>query len=381
MRIILVLCCVLMGCSADSRPQPGERISPLELVGVLDDEQALNRPHDVELQGNVAYVPGKGGSLALIDISDPANPELLSALMDAVGLEDAETVLPMGDVLLLGARDFLSVDVRDPAHPKILKRISDRPRIDKINGMALSGRHVFTANKTGFVTVFDVSDPADPKYVDALDTTARGGLEKPHDIAVSGDRIIVVDAALTSPANVRMYRVREAGTGRLLPSRDWEIEGAIPTSEQLRFDLGGANRVAVAGRHAYVGAFGRDRVGVIDIGDPRSLVQVANMPCCDIDATGMTVSGQVLFVSGGECVEAIDISEPSRPVSLAQYRAGELFPTRRIEFGGATRYDNGHDLVYRDGYLYVTAQNDHRFGVLKVNDPRLLRLAEPPAAE
>ena len=60
-------------------------------------------------------------------------------------------MLPMGNVLLLGARDFLAIDVSDPARPKVTKTISDRPRIDRINGMASWGKYVFTANKTGFV--------------------------------------------------------------------------------------------------------------------------------------------------------------------------------------------------------------------------------------
>ena len=52
-------------------------------------------------------------------------------------------------------------------------------------------------------------------------------------------------------------------------------------------------------------------------------------------------------------------------------------PRRRLIFQGKHhRYDNGHDLVYRDGYLYVTAQNDSRFGILKVNDARVRALAE-----
>jgi len=198
------------------------------LVGLLHDDTALDRPHDVELQGNIAYVPGKGGSLAIIDVSDVTKPKLLSSLVGFGGLEDAETVLPMGDVLLLGTRDFLAVDVSDPTHPKVVKHISDRPRIDRINGMALRGNHVFTANKSGYVTVFEVSDPA-------------------------------------------------------------------------------------------------------------------NL------------------------------------VSIAQYRGGTLFPTRRLILDGIPRYDNAHDLVYRDGYLYVTAQNDSQFGILRINDRRALELAEQSA--
>ena len=130
----------------DGEEIPGRK-EPFSLVGLVHDDLALNRPHDVELQGNIAYVPGKGGSLAIIDVSDVTKPKLLSSL---VGLEDAETVLPMGDVLLLGTRDFLAVDVSDPARPKIVTHISDRPRIDKINGMALRGDHVLAANKSGY---------------------------------------------------------------------------------------------------------------------------------------------------------------------------------------------------------------------------------------
>jgi hypothetical protein len=66
------------------------------------------------------------GSLAIIDVNDPTAPRLVSSMVDPVLLEDAETVLPMGDVLLLGTRDFFAVNIRDPARPKILKKISDR---------------------------------------------------------------------------------------------------------------------------------------------------------------------------------------------------------------------------------------------------------------
>jgi hypothetical protein len=42
-----------------------------------------------------------------------------------------------------------------------------------------------------------------------------------------------------------------------------------------------------------------------------------------------------------------------------------LFPTGE---------DNAHDLVYRDGYLYVTAQNDHQVGIVRVQDGQILEL-------
>jgi len=346
------------------------------LVGLLKDDEALNYPHDVELQGDIAYVPGKGGSLAIIDISDVTKPKLLSSLFGMEGMEDAETVLPMGDILLVGTRDFLAVDVSDPRKPKIVKRISDRPRIDKINGMALRGDYVFTANKSGYVGVFDVSNPADPKLKETLDTREFGDMATPHDIATFGDHIIVVNADHYGPTNVLVYRVADLETHELLPVKQWVIESSVTDTKKLSENLGGANRVAVTGSYAGVGAFVRDWVGIIDLSNLKKIKRISNLPAADIDATGMTAVGQILFVAGGEAVEAIDISDPKMPVSIAQYRAGKLFPTRRLMQRKTPRFDNAHDLVYRDGYIFVTAQNDNQFGILKVNHPRVLELVE-----
>ncbi len=349
----------------------------LELVGLLHDDRALNRAHDVELQGDLAFVPGKGGSLAIIDVSDPAAPKLVSSLVDAVEYEDAETVMPMGDVLLLGTRDFLSIDISDPANPRVLKRISDRPRIDFINGMARFGDFVLTANKSGYVGVFDVSDPRNPRYVEALHSAKTGGPQRPHDIAVWGNHAIVVDTMQHEPHVVFIYRIAEPGSDNLLPAREWNLTGKVSHISNWD-DLQGANRVVVwDGRYAGVGAFMPDRIGIIDVSDPGDPRQVANMPCCDIDATGMAIHGSMLLVSGGECVEVVDVTDPTKPVSVAQYRGGPLFSIRRYDKLGATpRYDNGHDVVYRDGYIYVTAQNDNKLGILKIIDPKIRKLAE-----
>jgi len=366
---LLARCAVPTG---DAETAAHTALPPLHLVGLLHDDQALIRPHDVELQGNLAFVAGKGGSLAVVDISDPENPALISAIVGPRTIEDAETVLPMGDTLLLGSRSFHSVDIRDPSQPELVKTITDPAVIDKINGMAKRGLYVFTVNKTGFVNVFDISNPADPKLHDTLNTQERAGQTKPHDIAAFGDRIIVVDSATAATAAVQVYRVADEATHELLPTGDWEREGSVHAGDAA-WDIGGANRVAVSGNYAYVGAYRPDRVGIIDVSDPKNVRQVGNIPVCDIDATGLEIAGKVLFVAGGECVEAIDVSNPEAPVSLAQYRGGDLFPTRRLLIEGEWRFDNGHDLVYRDGYVYVTAQNDNRLGILKVEDELILR--------
>ncbi len=373
--IFVILYLLLVGTWS---PAENHNAEPFSLVGLLHDDEALNRAHDVELQGNIAFVPGKGGSLAIIDVSDVTKPKLLSSLLD---LEDAETVLPMGEILLLGTRDFLAIDISDPRNPIILKRISDRPRIDFINGMALRGDHVITANKSGYLAVLDASDPSKPVLKGILNAKDHGGLRSPHDIAVFGDHIIVVSAGNASKlfephTNLAVYRVADSKTHTLLPVKKWMVEDRIEASGKLGDSLSGANRVMVTPdqRHATIGAFVHSRVGIIDLTNPAKLKQLASMPFGDIGATGMTIVGDVLFVAGGECVEAIDLTDPANPVSIAQYRGGRLFPTRKLMLNGSARYDNAHDLVYRDGYLFVTAQNDNQLGILRINDQRIMKL-------
>jgi hypothetical protein len=127
------------------------------VVSILKHKEALGRAHDVELSGNLAFVPGKDGAVAIIDIAQPQNPELL---WHKSGLGDSETVLLYGNHLLLGTNDFYSVDISDPKRPVFLKKISEPTdrRIDKINGMVKRGNTVFAANKSGWINAFDIRD-------------------------------------------------------------------------------------------------------------------------------------------------------------------------------------------------------------------------------
>lgn len=78
----------------------------LSVAAVLRHETALDEAHDVELQGNLDFVAGKGGSIAIIDVADPNQPKLVWFRHDPELLHDSETVLPGGNRLFLGADDF-----------------------------------------------------------------------------------------------------------------------------------------------------------------------------------------------------------------------------------------------------------------------------------
>jgi len=374
-------CCCLVASAAragtvtillnqDSPQAVSAADAPFSVAAVLFHEQALARPHDVELQGDLAFVPGKGGSIAVIDVAVPARPKIVWYDYDPRRLDEAETVLPLGDHLLLGTNDLLSLDIRNPREPRVSKTISDRARISRINGMVKQGDHVFAACKDGWVGVFRVSNPASPQLIGARNARELDQLGWPHDVDRFEDHLVVVDPAGFGkrglPGKVGVYRVADPATHALLPADAWKLVGVLEND-----DLVGANRVQVSRNHAFVAGSRSDKPSnfvVVDLSNPARPNQVASLRFSDARGpNGLTVSGRIAFLGGGQTVEAIDVTVPAKPVKLASYRCLDAFANGR---------DSAHDLVYRDGYLYVTGQNDHSLLVLRVNDERIRDLAE-----
>jgi len=374
----------------------GALAAPLQVVAVLRDEAALAGAHDIELTNGLAYVAGKGftrrnlpsggvfpyeagkgGSLAIVDVKQPASPKVLWSANTPLAYEDAETVMPLGgDRLLVGTRDLFMFDVGDRANPKQLAAIKDRPRVDSINGFARLGDSVFAANKQGHIIAVDVSAPDKVKLLGSRETRESGELGSPHDAAFCGDLLVVVSPEgfgdKSRPGRVAVYRVADARTGNVLPPGQWSLVGRL---EHPR--LAGANRVMTRGKYAYLGCSLsensnrtddlRSNVSVIDLTDPTQPKLRGSLDFPDLRGpNGLEIAGSVVFAAGGQSVQAIDVGDPDAPVDLARLTSPGAFP-------GAQ--DDAHDLVYSDGHLFVTAQTSHSLVVVRVADERIREAA------
>lgn len=339
------------------------------LVAVLTDAKALAGLHDVELDGKYAYVAGKGGTVAVIDVADPTKPRIVWSKQDKF-FEDAETVLPVGKHLFVGTRDFHSLDISDPTNPKLLHTIADRPKIDRINGMVKLSNVIFAANKNGYIDAFDITNPAKPTLFGALDVKTRDGMLSPHDIDRLGENhIIMTDPSgfgrRSEPGRAAVYRVGEGSKLSLV--------GKVESQS-----LAGGNRIRASHSNTAVvtaslspKAEKADRkpgVVLVDFTDMVHPLVVTSVPFPDVRGpNGLCVAGGVAVAAGGQTILAVDVRDPKNPRVLGTFKDTKLF---------AAGEDDGHDLVYRDGYLYVTAQNSHSFGVVKVLSPRINELAK-----
>jgi hypothetical protein len=188
---------------------------------------------------------------------------------------------------------------------------------------------------------------------------------------VLGDLLVIVDAAgfgrSEAPGQLGVYRfMHKAGRAVLAPER-WVLVGRVADPR-----LVGANQVRVVGPYAYVG--GSLSPKAADRAGRQAHVAVVNLSRPDRPALAATVPfpdprGPNGFAAGGQTIMALDVSDPQRPAVLA------TAPCRDVFRGGAGA-DDAHDLVYRDGHLYVTGQATHSFGILRIDHPRLRGLAE-----
>jgi hypothetical protein len=354
------------------------------VVSILKHKAALGRAHDVELSGNLAFVPGKDGSIAIIDIARPQDPELL---WHKEGLGDSETALIYGNHLLLGTTNFYSMDISDPRNPVFLKKVSEPTdrRIDKINGMVKRGHTVFAANKSGWINAFDISDIKSPTLAGSLNVSEKYDLMSPHDIDSVGEFVIIVDPrkfgrSPTGTGKIALIKAIDTASGQALPADEWTLAGEIESKQ-----LSGANRVQVSGSFAYTTcSYGPERPNrapklvVIDISNPHSPRIAAAVPSdSNHGPNGLTIAGKIAFLAGGETIEAVDITDPLHPVKLGSQKlpASNMNPDSSYA-KGFRKTDNAHDLVFRDGHLYVSCQSDDSFMILKIDDERILSLAE-----
>lgn len=354
---------VLLGLASSLTAQP----DGLTVVAVLQDETALAGAHVIRMHAGLAYVAGKSGSLAIINVAQPSSPELLWSDQNAETYEDAQAVLPLDHGrLLVGARELLLFDVREPSKPALLATLRERPRIDQINSFARVGDTVYGASSNGYIFSADVSGTGKIRLIGTRAVRTRENLAGPHDVALAGDFLVVVDGGGfgrdTKRDRLVIYSVIDPVTRAPLAPEQW---GSPTIATDRRF--AGAHRVVTAGSFAYVGS--TNRVTVVDLSNPaKPGVRGSIAFPDDRGPSGLAVSGRIVFAAGGKTVQALDVSNPGQPRELARVTAPAAFS------GGG---DDAHDIAYHDGHLFITAQNSHALVVVRVEGKQLQEEARP----
>lgn len=131
----------------------------------------------VDVQEDVVYL-GKGRSLVVLDVSNPAAPDERGRVALPAQVRD---IFAEGKYVYVADREggLRIVDASAPAHPVEIGAVAFE---DRAEGLAKDGDYVYVAARTAGLQVVDVSDPAAPKVVGSYATD-----EQAADVAVSGE--------------------------------------------------------------------------------------------------------------------------------------------------------------------------------------------------
>jgi hypothetical protein len=228
---------------------------------------APRRLENLTVTGEFAYVKS-GTVLQIIDLSAPANPRPVGSI--GVGSLDFKKMAVAGDYAYLasGNGGMRVLDVSDPAHPQMVDTLANGGWVTDV---AATDRHAYLLDG-GKLEVLDVSNSTAPQPIDSLTIATT----KPYATSmviqegyayVNGDeRLHVVD--VSNPAQPQEISAIEVGVTRslvvkgdyaYLTSGRGDVLRAVDVSDPKHpqragsFDPGGrVTGVAVGGGRAYV---------------------------------------------------------------------------------------------------------------------------------
>lgn len=229
-----------------------------------------------EVRGNWLY----GMYAGVVDISDPANPRLITAGQDAYFYWPTPALV--GDVLFTRQVDGSSiveglalVDLRDPANPVLANSLSLEGF--EPTGLFVSGEHLFVFSYQDFtrLQVFDVSVPLAPVEVGRLEP-AVDLPERVEDLTMSGDTVYV--AGSREGVTYSIYALDISDPSH--PAESWRMELPAPnfvtkmvsTAETIYLRLNSGSLLAMnirEGTFPYLGGNFPLRVSDLAVGGDR----------------------------------------------------------------------------------------------------------------
>jgi len=287
---VAILCIAVFGLAASAHsadcPEP---------VGWLPYGEA----HAVAVFEGFAIF-GRGTALVVADVSNPASPQQVGAVVLPVAMHDR-----LWDIAVSGGYAYVAADesglrVIDISTPSSPVEVGSVDAIGDAIGVAVSGNHAYVATSTG-LRVIDVSTPALPFEVGSVGIPGRA-----LGVAVSGGYAYVAQSSYPS-ANDSGLHVIDVST----PESPIEVGFVDITGSP-----GVAWRVSVSGGHAYVAGW-VEGLRVIDVSTPESPIEVGFV---DGVAFDVTVSGGYAYVAALEDgLRVVDVSTPANPIEVGFY--------------------------------------------------------------
>ncbi|MCK4673989.1 T9SS type A sorting domain-containing protein, partial [candidate division WOR-3 bacterium] len=304
-----------------------------------------------EINGNSYLFVSQHGSILVLDINDPANPQKIIEIGHP-GITEKTVVV---DTILYVANGYYGLWIHNIADPYAPVRVGTC-KTDNAYGVAVSGNYVYVADGDSGIVIIDVSQPSVPVKISSLYLQSTC-----VDIAVAD-----TFAYIATRASLQIVNVADPFTPTLVgiwnshyPSDDvvavavqgnfvflanhwlgfWIVDVTNPqnpvSADSLFF--GSALDITVDGNYAYGAAYS-DGVAIINITDPYNVYLEGSLDTPG-QSKGVDGCSNYVYVADRWSTRIINVIDPANPVLIGVY-------TNLKDFAS--------DVAISGNYAYVT---------------------------
>ncbi len=191
---------------------------------------------DIFVRGDYAFLAAGGSGLAITDISDPVNIEIVSSISSTVGFYD---IAYRDEYLFItdGTAGLAIIDITDPTEPIEVVHVDTL----SANAVEISGSYAYVADGANGLAVIDISEPENPEPPVYKDTSGDA-----VDVTISGSYAFVAD----SDSGIAVIDISDP-------------EATAAASDHIYFSTNDeALGIAVSGSYAYIADDAHD-LGII----------------------------------------------------------------------------------------------------------------------
>jgi formylglycine-generating enzyme required for sulfatase activity len=386
--------------------------NPVREVIITDGTQAnfLNVPYRSAISDYRLYVTSVEDVVTIFDISTPSSPQLVGEIVSGTTDANGNTFL-VGNAKAIEVVDGIAyvgsdqnnrisiIDATDPANPILLSVIVDGSdgfnHVGAVQTIIVSGDNLyFSSSDDDAVTIADISNTSSPSLVaemvqgdgvfDSLDNPTWMALRTSVLYVPAGDSDAVTIIDVSEPSNPSLVEVLDSSTGFDLLDGAFSVAvgdvGIIVAAEDSNaltlietFSLRDPRHIVISGDIAYVADQVRDRVSVLDISDPEN-IEILNELIHGVD--GNELDGVTRLSLHDDLLIVLDSGSNPDAVSIYDISANPISPELL-----AVRYDSGItpnmtipiDSVISGNYLYISSVEDH-LTIFDISDPSIPQL-------
>ena len=293
----------------------------------LERVSAVAVQADVLAASGNRLVAGQGSSVRVVDLADPAAPELLGRY-DFDQLAFGLVIAPDGETAYVAnSHDGIRrLDLSDPSAPAIT---GTSPTRGQAVGVAAAGSHLFVGdNSLGFDVVGGLSAESLARVGEYLGDGFPRGIAAAGSLVFVADQpmgLLVVDASdPAAPEVVGALSLGREPVTRVIAPDGRSPAGATPST------------VAIVS--------GRAGLQVVDVSNPAAPRVTAAIPTGG-GAAGVAIWDEQLYVASGQTLEVFDLSDVAAPARVASAELGGP--------GGALAVNENHVFVAVEGNIVI----------------------------